>query len=163
MSINYQLIPEGNIITAQLRNLEIPENLNSVGYAPSLLQRGTETKLKFDTCIISTISEAFHKTSPNVTQIEVKNSIIDRIDLNILKKFTNLEEFNFVNSTLNEFSGTVFGELKNFTFKFEREDGNDNVVSVAVDGKFNMYDLEQKEEEVQGKINYFIILSFFKL
>lgn len=156
MSINYQLIPEGNIITAQLRNLEIPENLNLVGYAPSLLQRGTETKLKFDTCIISTISEVFHKSSPNVTQIEVKNTIIDRIDLNVLKKFTNLEEFNFVNSTLNEFSGTVFGELKNFILKFEREDENDKVVSVAVDGKFNICDLEQKEEEVQGKINIFL-------
>ncbi|KAL7011740.1 hypothetical protein ACKWTF_014421 [Chironomus riparius] len=147
MSINYQLIAEGSTIAAVLRNVEIPETLNSVGYAPSFYQKGTETKLKFETCIISSISDFFFKSSPNVTQIEVKNSIIDRIDLKFLKKFTNLEEFSFVNSTLNECSGTIFGGLRDFTLKFEKDGATNEIKLANVDGKIDLNALEQKEEE----------------
>lgn len=152
MSINYQLIAEGSTIAAVLRNVEIPETLSSVGYAPSFYQKGTETKLKFETCIISSISDFFFKSSPNVTQIEVKNSIIDRIDLKFLKKFTNLEEFSFVNSTLNECSGTIFGGLRDFTLKFEKDGTTNEIKLVNVDGKIDLNALEQKEEEdVEGQ------------
>jgi hypothetical protein len=161
MSINYQLIADGYKVIAEIKNLEIPESLNTVGYAPSLYQRGTEKKLLFDTCIISTISEIFYKTSPNVTQIEVKNSIVDRIDLDVLIKFPDLEEITFVDSTLNELSGTVFGELKNFTLSLKTDQADDKVVGVIVNGEIFITDSEQKDEEVQGKIYNFMILTLF--
>ena len=155
MSINYQLIAEGSTVAAVVRNIEIPESLNSIGYAPSFYQRGTETKLKFETCIISSISDIFIKSSPNITHIEIHNSVVDRIDLKILKKFTKLEEFNFVNSTLNECSGTIFGDMRDFSLKFEKDEATDEKTAVVI-GKIDLNALEQKEEDdVEGQLSSF--------
>lgn len=151
MSINYQLVQEGPFLTAILRNIEIPETLNSIGYSPSFCQRGSEQKLKFETCILPTISDIFATTSPNVTHIEVNNSIIDRIDMKILKKFTKLEELSFINSTLNEVAGTIFGSLRNFTIKFEKDEGVDEAKVAVVDGKINLDELD--DEDAGGKLD----------
>lgn len=150
MSISYSLIYEGSCITALIKNIEIPENLNSIGFGPSFMQRGSETKLKFENCIISTISDIFYKYSPNVTNIEINNSVVDRIDMKVLKNFKKLVEFNFINSTLNEFVDTVFGGLRNFTLKFETDAATNETIVATVDGKINFDDLEQKDDENGG-------------
>ncbi|XP_070496684.1 uncharacterized protein [Chironomus tepperi] len=152
MSFNYQLIKDGDILVASAKNVEIPETLSSIGYAPTFHQRGSEQKLKFETCIISTFSDIFHQTSPDVTNIEVHDSIIDRIDLKILKKFTKLEQFKVINSTISDFKGTIFGNLKDFILKFEKDEATAEIKVAIVDGKIYLTDKDDEDvgDQVAG-------------
>lgn len=105
-------------------------------------------RLYFKNCILSEFSDVFFNKFPYVSEIEVEDSIVEKIDVHGMKMFKNFKKLVVKNANVEEFTGTIFENFKNFTMESEKVGDED---MMKINGSVGLKEFFKSKCPEEGK------------